>query len=151
MEQDIIDALIVKLYQLFPDIKAYDVKMEMEVEPPEFIIHTYQDTRQERITEAGFFYTYFFEILFFPGNDEPEEQIREVKMELTNAVHRIGKGFRANDDIRTTTVDGVFHVFFSVTVPLKELMPEDPLIKELRTKVNANDRQVSSRTVKTTS
>lgn len=151
MEQEIIDILILKLHELFPDIKAYDVKMDSEVEPPEFIIRTYQDERKELLTHAGFFYTYFFEILFFPGHDEPEIQIRDVKLELTNAVHIIGGGFRANDDIRTTTVDGVLHVFFSVTVHLIEEKPEDPRIKETKTEVRANGNKVSSQTIETTS
>ena len=151
MEQDIIDRLILKLYNLFPDIKAYDVKMDSEVEPPEFIIRTYQDERKELLTPAGFFYTYFFEILFFPGHDEPELQIRDVKLELTNAVHIIGNGYRANDDIRTTTIDGVLHVFFSVTVHLIEEKPEDPDIREINTEVKVNERKVSSETIKGTS
>lgn len=151
MEQEIIDILILKLHKLFPDIKAYDVKMDSEVEPPEFIIRTYQDERKELITQAGFFYTYFFEILFFPGHDEPEVQIRNVKMELTNALHLIGGGYRANDDIRTTTVAGVFHVFFSVTVHLIEEPKELPKIEEINTEVDVNDSKVSSRTIKKTS
>lgn len=149
MEQRIIDALILKLNSLFPDIKAYDVKMDMEIEPPMFQITCYERQRRDRITPAGFFYTYFFDLIFFSGHDEPEEKYRDIELELTNAVWHF-EDFRG-DDIRSTTVDDVLHVFFSITVELKEELPELPKIERINTEVNANERKISSQTIKGTS
>ena len=146
MEQTIIDALILKLNKLFPDIKTYDIKMDMQVDPPMFQVRCYDRQRRDRITPGGFFYTYFFEVLYFPGNDEPELEYRDIELELTNAVWHFGH-YRS-DNIHATEVAGVLHLFFEVTVPLKEIPPEVPEIEIIQTEVTANEQHVSSETIK---
>lgn len=149
MEQKIIDDLILKLNTLFPDINSYDIKMDMQVEPPLFQINCYDRSRRDRITPAGFFYTYFFEVLYFPGNDEPELEYRDIELELTNAVWHFGDGFRA-DNIHASYTGGLLHVFFEITVELKEELSPLPEIEILNTEVKANEQQVSTETIKTT-
>ena len=150
MEQTIIDELIIKLNTLFPEINIYDIKMEMDVEPPLLQINCYDRRRRDRITNGGFFYTYYFEILYYPGNDEPELKHRDIELELTNAVWLFGKTFRA-DNIHASTTDGLMHLFFEVTVPLKVEPIPKPEIEIMQTEVKANEEQVSSETIKTTS
>lgn len=150
MEQQIIDDLILTLHELFPNIKAYDVKMEMDIEPPMFQIECYRTAIRDRILPGGFFYDCDFEIIFFPGNDEPEIQIREVQLELMNALWRFGDGYRA-DDRHAETVDGILHVFFSVTLNLRPALDEPPKIKELQTEINENGKKIFTSTTKTES
>lgn len=152
MEQRIIDDLILKLHNEFPEIIADDTRMEMQEEPEVFRINCYDRRRTDRITPSGFFYTYYFEIVYFPGNDEPELKIRDVELRLTDAVWLFGTDdIYRGDDIYATTVDGILHLFFSVTVPLERTKPDEPLIKELVTEVNKDDKQVSSQTIKESS
>ena len=150
MEQTIIDDLILKLHDAFPDIRAYDMKMEEEVEPPMFVISVYDRRRTDRLTPAGFFYTYYFDLLYFPGNDEPELSIRDIELELQDAVWLFGDVFRA-DDIRSETVDGVLHLYFSVTVELKRDPVEEPKIDQILSEVNVNEHKILTQTIKTTS
>ena len=150
MEQTIIDDLILKLHDTFPDIRAYDMKMEEEVEPPMFVISVYDRRRHDRLTPAGFFYTYYFDLLYFPGNDEPELSIRDIELELQDAVWLFGDVFRA-DDIRSETVDGVLHLYFSVTVELKRDPVEEPKIDQILSEVNVNEHKILTQTIKTTS
>lgn len=147
MEQQVIDDLILKLNELFPDINAYDVKMEMDVKPPMFQIECYQTRIIDRLLPGGFFYGMDFEILFFPGNDEPETQIREVELTLLNALWRFGDGYRA-DDRHATTLDGVLHVFFSVTVNLKPELEKPPAIETIHTKAKNNGKEIFTGTIK---
>lgn len=144
MEQIIIDALIKKLYELFPDIKAYDQKMDMEVEPPMFVISCYDRVRRDRITPGGFFYTYYFNILFFSGHDEPEEAYRDIELDLTDGIWSFDR-FRS-DDIRASATDGVLRVDFSVTVELKRVR-EFPKIEEIKQESKANGKEISTQTI----
>lgn len=147
MEQKIIDALVEKLGTLFPEITAYDVKMDMEVKPPMFVIDCYDRSRSDRITHGGFFYTYFFEVVFFPGHDEPELAGRDIELELQQAVWLFGDKYRG-DDIRIASTDGGLHLYFSVTVPLAHVGELPPEISEIRTEVDVNEQQVSTQTIK---
>ena len=150
MEQTIIDDLIIKLHETFPEIRAYDMKMEQEIEPPMFQINCYDRRRVDRLTPAGFFYTYFFEVLYFPGNDEPELSIRDIELELQDAVWLFGDVFRA-DDIRSDTVGGVMHLYFSVTVELKREPVDEPKIEQINSEVNVNEHKILTQTIKATS
>lgn len=147
MEQRIIDALIEKLHELFPEIKAYDVKMDRDVEPPMFGIDCYATRIIDRILPGGFFYACDFEILFFPGNDEPEEEIRRVQLKLMNALWLFGNGYRA-DNRNAKTINGVLHVFFSVTTAIKPVLEKPPVIEEIQSKVFKDGNEIYTGTIK---
>lgn len=146
MEQKIIDDLIFRLNELYPEINSYDKKMVTDVEPPMFVISTYDSSRRSHI-EGWFFYTYFFKVLFYPGNDSPEEAYRDIELELQQVVEHFGDGFRG-DDINVKKIDGVLQLFFSITVQLRPDEPKPAEIKNLNTKVNKDGRQIFEGTVK---
>ena len=148
MEQKVIDALILRIKEIYPEYKVYDVKMEMDVDPPMFMVNCYQCQIIDRIRAGGFFYAMDFEIIFFPGNDEPEEQIREVELDIMNCLWRFGDGYRA-DKRNARVIDGVLHIFFSVTANLKPVIVK-PVIKEIHTKIEGRDgKQIQSGTIET--
>lgn len=125
MEQKIIDRLALLIDSVYPDYPFCDVEQSQNIEPPRFFITCYRSSLTPRITNAGFFYTCNFDLLFDPGVDEPETKCNEVAFTLLPLIQKIPKedGMNYRSDNINSEFDreqGVLHIFFDVTTTLHE-------------------------------
>lgn len=133
MEQRIINAISVALDSVFPDIPHIDVETEQDVERPAFFITCTGSILTERITNAHFFMTYSFDILFDPGGREPELECRKVESELSILLRRIPDleseyAFRPFG-IHFETVDGMLHALFQIQESIKVDPKQEPKVE----------------------
>lgn len=128
MQQRIIDAISIAIDSVFPEIPILDVETEQDVKRPAFFISCIQSQLIERIKNAGFFMVYSFDILFDPGNEDPELDCRNIESELMFLLRRIEDpeseyAFRPYD-IHFETVDGILHALFQIEESIK---PEEKI------------------------
>lgn len=144
VEQRIIDEIIYLLNELYPEYPAYDVRVEMGLEPPCFIVESYNSRLTERITDAGFFYATDCQIVFYPGQSDPEILINAVKFPILTSLRRFGRGRPKlrGDNIYAQTREGLLYIFFGVTSHIKQRTTDDlPRLKRLKTEVRVKDER----------
>lgn len=134
MHQRILGAIGAALSKAFPGIPILADTFEQNVGRPAFFILTTGEEVKERITGAGFFATYSYDVAFDPGPDKAESKCRKVADELTLLLRRIPDlegpyAFRPIG-LHFEMADGMLHALFRIRESLKEEKEPDPKITE---------------------
>lgn len=139
MEERIIGAIAGAIHGEFPDVPILDAEAEQNVGRPAFFILSTGLEVTERITRAGFFATYSYDVLFDPGEGAaPEAVCRGVAETLAVALRRLPDpesklAFRPFG-LRFETVGGMLHALFKVRESLKVKTGRAPLIEDVAIK-----------------
>lgn len=134
-QTQITNQIVKAIDAIYPDWNIIDEAMEQDIEPPRFYITCYQTIIKERIQNAGFFLTLYYEILFDPGVEHAETICDDVAFNVMTALRKVsadGFNYRGNNiKSEFDSSQGVLHVYADFIVDLKEEPEEVPRINKL--------------------
>lgn len=117
-KQIIIDQIIKLVDSIYPDYPITESKDIQGIKPPRFLITCYQSEPRKRISHAGWFYDFYFDLMFDPGTDNPEEKCNEVSFYLAPALFKIPNGgynFRPNRvESQYDRENNMLHIFIDI-------------------------------------
>lgn len=137
MHERILGAIGARLSAEFPQVPVLADTAEQNVGRPAFFILSTGVEVTERITEAGFFATYGYDVVYDPGTDGAEGKCRETADALALALRRIPDlesqyAFRPIG-LRFEMAEGELHALFRIRESLRERAEPKPKILEFGT------------------
>ena len=131
METLIVDSIIKYLYKVFPEIPAYDDLIRWDNTGEAFFISVVETQRSPNLGALNKD-TVLLDILYDPGIHQPDTKCRSMDgalkdlMEYIPRIDKPRKYFQSNN-IRTTTVNGLLHITFSITTYKTKVWEERPV------------------------
>lgn len=121
---------------LYPDYSFCTMEEQSGVMPPRFLLSCLSADLSPRITTAGRFVTFSFELLFDPGEDHPE-LLNDVYLPVLLALEEIPAGEHLLRPVigtlraRKNTAEGVLQFYFDLMTALHDPVEERDKIRQL--------------------
>ncbi len=103
------------LKKLFPDIAIYREQTEHGFVEPSFFVHLVDvDMRKE--LNHFYWYDYGFQVIYFPKDENSNEELDHVRLQLLNDFEIIGNNEARAKKLSIEKDDGVLKIMFNVSI-----------------------------------
>ena len=138
MINDVKQAIVNKLLELYPTYTIYDEDVPQNFKTPSFLVTVIEQSYGKRIANK-YNSTITFDVAYFSdkGKNEIKSDCQEVQVNLLRAFDLMG-GFRAQS-LQATIVDNVLHITFDVNYSEIKIGEEIPKMEAQTTNTSIKE------------